>query len=152
MRVVEATTSYVVVALFRRCGLTVRPRVRRSKVQAPARRERGELANEVLAALAAAEAPLTPAQVLADLGGDLAYTTVMTTLARLHEKGAVTRERAGRAYAYAPLDGASVTARRMRQVLDSADDREVVLARFLDELGPDERPVLARLLRDAGRN
>jgi hypothetical protein len=39
----------------------------------------------------------------------------------------------------------------MRQVLDSGADREVVLARFLDELGPDERPVLARLLRDAGR-
>jgi predicted transcriptional regulator len=120
-------------------------------VQGPVRRERGELANEVLAALAAADGPLTPAQVLADLGSDLAYTTVMTTLARLHEKGIVTRERAGRAYAYAPADSASVTARHMRQVLDSGADREVVLARFLDELGPDERPVLARLLRDAGR-
>jgi predicted transcriptional regulator len=115
------------------------------------RRERGGLENEVLAALAAADAPLTPAEVLADLGSDLAYTTVMTTLGRLFEKGAVTRERTGRAYAYALADGASVTARRMRQVLDSSADREVVLARFLDELGPDERPVLARLLRDAGR-
>jgi predicted transcriptional regulator len=128
-----------------------RPRGRRATAQGPARRERGELANEVLAALAAADAPLTPAQVLADLGSDLAYTTVMTTLARLHEKGTVTRERVGRAYAYAPADSASVTARHMRQVLDSGEDREVVLARFLDELGPDERPVLARLLRDAGR-
>jgi predicted transcriptional regulator len=115
------------------------------------RRERGELANEVLAALAAADAPLTPSQVLADLGSDLAYTTVMTTLGRLHEKGVVARERAGRAYAYSLVDTASVTARRMRQVLDTGDDREVVLARFLDELGPDERPVLARLLRDASR-
>lgn len=113
------------------------------------RRERGELANEVLASLAAAATPLTPAQVLDDLGGDLAYTTVMTTLARLHEKGAVTRERAGRAYAYAPADTATVTARRMRQVLDSSEDRVVVLARFLDQLGPDEVPLLARLLRDA---
>jgi predicted transcriptional regulator len=105
----------------------------------------------VLATLGAADGPLTPAEVLDDLGGDLAYTTVMTTLGRLFEKGAVTRERTGRAYAYALTDGASVTARRMRQVLDSNADREVVLARFLDELGPDERPVLARLLRDAGR-
>ena len=115
------------------------------------RRERGELANDVLAALGAAEEPLTPAQVLADLDSDLAYTTVMTTLVRLHEKGVVARERAGRAYAYSLVDTASVTARRMRQVLDSGDDREVVLARFLDELGPDERPVLARLLRNASR-
>lgn len=119
--------------------------------QISGRRERGELGNEVLAALAAADTPLTPAQVLAELGTDLAYTTVMTTLARLHEKGVVTRERAGRAFAYALADTAAVTARRMRDVLDSGEDREVVLARFLDALGPDEVPVLARLLRDAGR-
>jgi predicted transcriptional regulator len=125
--------------------------VRETKTRTVGRRERGELANEVLAALAAADAPLTPAQVLAELGDDLAYTTVMTTLARLHEKGVVTRERLGRAFAYAPADTATVTARRMRQILDTGEDREVVLARFLDELGPDERPVLARLLRDAGK-
>lgn len=124
---------------------------RRSNVRTPARRERGELANEVLATLAAADAPLTPAQVLAELGSELAYTTVMTTLTRLNEKGVVTRERVGRAFAYAPADTATVTARRMRQVLDTGEDREVVLARFLDELSPDEVPVLARLLRDAER-
>jgi predicted transcriptional regulator len=124
---------------------------RATKARGAVRRERGELANEVLAALAAADAPLIPAQVLAELRGDLAYTTVMTTLVRLHEKGAVTRERAGRAYAYAPADTAIVTARRMHRVLDSGEDRETVLARFLDELGPDEVPVLARLLRDADR-
>jgi predicted transcriptional regulator len=123
--------------------------VRQTKVRTAGRRERGELANEVLAALAAADAPMTPAQVLGELGDDLAYTTVMTTLARLHEKGVLTRERVGRAFAYAPADRATVTARRMRQVLDSGEDREIVLARFLDELGPEERPVLARLLRAA---
>ena len=129
---------------------------RRSSAQQPkqpvgGRRERGELGNEVLAALGAADTPLTPAQVLAEIGGDLAYTTVMTTLTRLHEKGVVTRERAGRAYAYSLADRASVTAHQMRQVLDSGADRHVALARFLDELRADERPVLARLLRGAGR-
>ena len=124
---------------------------RQTKGHNAGRRERGELANEVLAALAAADTPLIPAQVLAELGGDLAYTTVMTTLVRLHEKGAVTRERVGRAYAYTPADTATVTARRMHRVLDSGEDRENVLARFLDELDPDEVPVLARLLRDASR-
>jgi predicted transcriptional regulator len=128
-----------------------RSTLRQTKRHIPERRERGELGNEVLATLAAADAPLTPGQVLAELGADLAYTTVMTTLVRLYEKGAVTRERAGRAYAYAPADSATVIARRMHRVLDSGEDREDVLARFLDELGPDEVPVLARLLRDAGR-
>jgi predicted transcriptional regulator len=125
--------------------------VKQPKEPAGGRRERGELGNEVLAALGAADAPLTPAQVLAEIGSDLAYTTVMTTLTRLHEKGVVTRERAGRAYAYSLVDRASVTAHQMRRVLDSGADRQVVLARFLDELRPDERPVLARLLRAAGR-
>src|SRR5439155_1537435 len=64
------------------------------------RRARGTLEQEVVAALAAAHEPMTPAQVRDHLGRDLAYTTVMTVLARLSDKGLVTRERVGRAYAY----------------------------------------------------
>lgn len=33
---------------------------------------------------------------------ELAYTTVMTVLTRLHEKGHLTREKAGRQFRYAP--------------------------------------------------
>jgi predicted transcriptional regulator len=113
------------------------------------RRDRGDLENEVLAALAATDRPLTPGEVLAALDRDLAYTTVMTTLARLHAKDVVTRERAGRAYAYAPADTATAAARRMRRLLDGDADRADVLARFLDELDPDDVPVLQRLLAEA---
>ena len=86
---------------------------------------------------------------LADRGNELAYTTVMTTLSRLHAKDAVTRRRTGRAYAYAPADTATSAARRMRRLLDGREDRSAVLARFLDELGPDDVPVLQRLLAQA---
>jgi predicted transcriptional regulator len=113
------------------------------------RRDRGDLENEVLAALAAAGRPLIPGEVLAALDRDLAYTTVMTTLTRLHAKDVVTRERAGRAYAYAPADRATAAARRMRRLLEGDQDRAVVLARFLDELDPDDVPVLQRLLAEA---
>jgi predicted transcriptional regulator len=113
------------------------------------RRDRGDLENEVLAALAAAGRPLTPGEVLAALDRELAYTTVMTTLTRLHAKDVVTRERTGRAYAYAPADRATAAARRMRRLLDGDQDRAVVLARFLDELEPDDVPVLQRLLAEA---
>jgi predicted transcriptional regulator len=113
------------------------------------RRDRGDLENEVLAALAVAGGPLTPAEVQAALDRDLAYTTVMTTLSRLHDKDAVTRCRAGRAYAYALTDESTVAARRMRRVLDAGHDRTGVLARFLDELQPADVPVLQRLLADA---
>jgi predicted transcriptional regulator len=114
------------------------------------RRERGDLENEVLAALAAAGRALTPGEVLAALDRELAYTTVMTTLSRLHAKDAVTRRRTGRAYAYAPADTATSAARRMRRLLDGREDRSAVLARFLDELDPDDVPVLQRLLARAG--
>lgn len=53
----------------------------------PTRRAPEGLEAEVLAALTAAGRPLTSALVLTQLGGQLAYTTVMTTLARLHKKG-----------------------------------------------------------------
>lgn len=118
------------------------------------RRERGELANEVLAALSVADRPLTPAEVLAELGGDLAYTTVLTTLTRLHEKGLVEREAAGRAHAYRPADRAELAARRMRQVLEASGSggvRQVALARFVDQLDPAELPLLAQLLAEAER-
>src|SRR5690242_9335387 len=111
-------------------------------------RRRGALEQEVLASLAAAGRPLTVAEVLADLGDDLAYTTVMTALSRLHQKGALTREPAGRGYAYAlPADpAAAVTARRMSRLLDSRDDRAGVLARFVADLSPEDERLLAELL------
>ena len=104
-----------------------------------ARREPGGLENEVLATLAAAMAPLTPAAVRDRLGAHLAYTTVMTTLVRLYEKGLIARARVGRAYAYTLVDGPTICARKMRRVLDTADSRESVLARFCRRARPDRR-------------
>jgi predicted transcriptional regulator len=110
------------------------------------RRRRGTLEREVIATLAAAAEPMTPAEVRDALGGDLAYTTVMTVLARLHEKGLVTRERTGRAYAYAALtDQAEVTARQMRRLLDSGD-RAAVLSRFVGALSDADERLLIDLL------
>jgi predicted transcriptional regulator len=91
---------------------------------------------------------LTPAQVQESLGSDLAYTTVMTILTRLYEKGAAIRERAGRAYAYAAvLDQAGIAAAQMRSLLDRGEDRAKVLARFVDGLSGDDERALAELVR-----
>jgi predicted transcriptional regulator len=112
------------------------------------RRRRGLLEQEVLAALAAAGTALTPGQVRDELGGDLAYTTVMTVLARLCDKGSVTRHRMGRAYAYAAvLDGAEVTARQMQRLLDSGGNRAAVLSRFVGVLNDEDERLLSDLLR-----
>jgi len=115
----------------------------------PGRRPAGKLESEVLAALWAADGPMTPRDMQRELGGELAYTTVMTTLTRLYEKGAVTRRRAGPAYAYAPvLDRAETAAARMRELLDAGEDREAVLARFVGSLSDADERVLAELLRE----
>jgi predicted transcriptional regulator len=112
------------------------------------RRESGELESEVLAALWASSTPMTPADVLAQLDGGLAYTTVMTTLTRLFEKGLVERRRAVRGYAYSPsVQEAELAARRFRALLDRGHDREAVLQGFVGELSRDEERTLRALLR-----
>ena len=118
-------------------------------------RPRGGLEREVLACLAAAGRPLAPAEVQAELGGGLAYTTVMTTLSRLHAKGALSRQPAGRGYAYELPGGpdaaqASMTAHRMLQLLDKGGDRAGVLSRFVADLRPEDEALLTDLLADAG--
>jgi predicted transcriptional regulator len=118
-------------------------------------RARGTLEREILACLAAAGQPLTPAQVQAEIGGELAYTTVMTTLSRLYAKGALERATTGRAYAYTLLGGAdlarsNMTAHQMLKLLDEEADRASVLTRFVAELKPEDEKLLTDLLERAG--
>ncbi|MGW3248283.1 BlaI/MecI/CopY family transcriptional regulator [Streptomyces sp. NPDC001070] len=81
------------------------------------------------------------------LHGDPAYTTMLTILTRLHDKGLVTRERAGRTRLYAPVrDEAAHTAAAMRALLVKGSDRAAVLARFVSELPTDDEELLERLL------
>ncbi|WP_328384534.1 BlaI/MecI/CopY family transcriptional regulator [Streptomyces sp. NBC_00400] len=114
------------------------------------RRLAGELEASVLAALWAAGGPLSPAEVQSALGGRLARTTVTTILTRLHDKGAVSRARAGRGFVYSPIqDSAGLTARRMRSELDKQDDRGTALARFVSQLTSEDEQLLRSLLEGA---
>lgn len=112
-----------------------------------ARRRRGRV-DELLGPLEAAcmralwrRAPATVAEVLERINTrhdpPLAYTTVMTVLSRLHEKGHVTRERQGRGYAYTPVfsEDELVDALSRREV-DQLVDRygDVALAHFAETL------------------
>jgi predicted transcriptional regulator len=101
----------------------------------------------VLEALLASTTAMTAGEVQHAVAGDLAYTTVLTILVRLHDKGALERERRGRAYAYRPVsDRAGLVARRMSQVLDASTERDSVLARFVDDLSDADEALLRRLL------
>lgn len=113
------------------------------------RRGSGELEAAILGALQEAGEPLSAGQVRGRLGRELAYTTVVTILSRLHDKDVLTRHKAGRSYAYAPVaDEPGLAARRMARVLDAEADREAVLARFVSGLSEDDEGLLRRLLGD----
>src|SRR4051812_39730633 len=106
------------------------------------------LEDEVLAALWTGDRAMTPADVQRELDDGLAYTTVMSTLARMHRKGLVTRTAVGKGYAYVPtVDEASHTAQAMADLLSRRHDRAGVLARFVSSLGPEDEKLLQELLR-----
>ena len=114
------------------------------------RRGFGELEGAVLSALWAAQGPMVPAEVQAAVGGDLAYTTVMTILVRLFDKGVIEREKSGRAYAYRPVVAESdVVADQVRRLLDRGHDRTAVLQGLIEGLGPDDEQLLRDLMSEA---
>jgi predicted transcriptional regulator len=115
------------------------------------RRSPGELESEVLAALWATDVALTPAEIQAELDGDLAYNTVHTILRRLHDKGLVLRDADGRRGAYRPAkNAAQMTAEAMHQALDRGPDPIAALQQFVTGLSPEEETALRELLGDGG--
>ena len=114
------------------------------------RRAAGALESEVLGILRGAGQPLTPGEVRIRLGtgeqGELSYSTVVTIVSRLHAKGLLARQRAGRGFTYTPVDEASLAARRMSQVLSSENDHDAVLSRFVSGLSGRDALLLRQLL------
>ena len=87
-------------------------------------------------------------ELLAALDGQQrAYTTVMTIVTRLCEKGLLERRREGRGFVYRPaLSKEQLAARSLRDVLAGADDPQAVLAHFVKDLEASPS-LLARLRR-----
>jgi predicted transcriptional regulator len=114
------------------------------------RRARGELESEVMAALWAADAAMTPAEVQAALGGGLAYNTVQTILIRLLDKDLVRRKPGrGRGHTYWPArDAATSAADRMRAALAERPDRQAVLQQFAAGLDEADADALRSLLEE----
>lgn len=83
---------------------------------------------------------------LADEGQELAYTTVMTVLVRLHEKGVVAREREGRRYLYRAGTRAPGVSRGLVASLKRAlfpDDPRAPLLALLDDESLSDADLLA---------
>ena len=106
----------------------------------------GSLESEIMKVLWKADAPMTVRDVLDRLNRrrrpPLAYTTVMTVLVRLNDKGALRREPAGRGFAYAAVvdDAAGIAVNGVLR-----DFGDAALAHFVAQAQQD--PQLARRLR-----
>jgi predicted transcriptional regulator len=111
----------------------------------------GPLEAEVMSVLWRSDGPVSVRAVSAVLNerraAPLAYTTVMTVMARLAGKGILTRSRAGRGFAYTPV-AADTAEIAVRGVLDEFGD--AALARFVErvELDPGLRRRLRRLMEE----
>jgi predicted transcriptional regulator len=82
-------------------------------------------------------------------GRQRAYTTVMTIVTRLCDKGLLERRRDGRGFVYRPaLSREQVAARALREVLADAEDPQAVLAHFVKDL--EASPELLARLRALG--
>lgn len=117
------------------------------------RRASGQL-EETILELLGEHTELSVAQAREHLGSELAHTTVMTALVRLHGKGLVDRERRGRSFVYtlnAPVREipALRAAMRMRTELGARPERADVLASFVASLDPEDEETLRSLLAKA---
>lgn len=85
---------------------------------------------------------------------DIAYTTVMTTMSRLADKGVLHRERDGLAYVYTPVISEDEFVNMVvRQVLDGLldDYSDTAIAYMVDYLAHNNPTELRRLQREIAK-
>ncbi|WP_443063314.1 BlaI/MecI/CopY family transcriptional regulator [Streptomyces sp. NBC_00445] len=110
----------------------------------------GELEDAVMTRVWKWNRPVTVREVLEDLQQErsIAYTTVMTVLDNLHQKGWVRREAEGRAYRYEAVSTrAAYAAALMNEAWSQSDNPAAALVAFFGMMSDEQR----RALRDAIR-
>jgi len=113
----------------------------------------GSLQSRVLQALYR-QGPSSVRAIADTFKSKFAYTTVMTVLVRLHEKGLVGREQQGKGYVYTPrYTMAELRDRMAKYLVDEivGDFGDVALAHFAGALDRVDRHRLARLRRPKER-
>ncbi len=113
--------------------------------------ELGPLERRVLDALWARDQPGSVRDLLPAFG-DIAYTTLMTTLDRLYRKGVLRREKVSRAFIYTPRYtreelAAALAGRTFGALLGAPPAARPLLSFFVDEVGRHDRALLDELER-----
>ena len=94
--------------------------------------------------------PVTVREVLEDLQKErsIAYTTVMTVLDNLHQKGWVRREAEGRAYRYEAVSTrAAYAAALMNDAWSQSDNPAAALVAFFGMMSEEQRQALQDAMR-----
>lgn len=94
--------------------------------------------------------PVTVREVLEDLREDraIAYTTVMTVMDNLHQKGWLRRRQEGRAYLYEAVSTrAAYSAALMNEAWASSDNAAAALVEFFARMTPEQLDALRDALR-----
>ncbi|WP_042366216.1 BlaI/MecI/CopY family transcriptional regulator [Streptacidiphilus neutrinimicus] len=110
----------------------------------------GELENEVMTRLWQWNRLVTVREVLEDLQREreIAYTTVMTVMDKLFQKGWLRREQEGRAYRYAPVSTREAyTAALMNDAWETSDKPAAALVHFFGMMSPEQQEALGDALR-----
>ncbi|MFD9942418.1 BlaI/MecI/CopY family transcriptional regulator [Nonomuraea sp. NPDC059023] len=110
----------------------------------------GELESTIMDRMWAYHKPAAVRDVLEDLRKDreIAYTTVMTVMDKLHTKGLLKRKPVGRAYVYEPVASKEAyTAELMRDSLAASGNQAATLVHFLERLTPEEATALEAALQ-----
>ncbi|MGW7365331.1 BlaI/MecI/CopY family transcriptional regulator [Streptomyces sp. NPDC054841] len=118
-------------------------------------RELGELEDAVMTRVWQWNRPVTVREVLEDLQQErsIAYTTVMTVMDNLHQKGWVRREVEGRAYRYTAVSTrAAYSAALMNKAWSRSDNPAAALVAFFSMMSPEQRNALQDAIRVIQRN
>ncbi|MEI5098555.1 BlaI/MecI/CopY family transcriptional regulator [Streptomyces sp. PmtG] len=110
----------------------------------------GELEDAVMTRVWKWNRPVTVREVLEDLQQErsIAYTTVMTVLDNLHQKGWVRREAEGRAYRYEAVSTrAAYAAALMNEGWSQSDNPAAALVAFFGMMSPQQREALTDAVR-----
>lgn len=110
----------------------------------------GTLETRVMDVLWDSDRALSVRDVVTQLPGDYAYTTILTVVTHLYEKDWVSRERLGRAYLYRPAQSrAEATSRVLRDIIDTSGDPEAVLLHLARTVSASESAAFRRGLARA---
>ncbi|UGY92204.1 BlaI/MecI/CopY family transcriptional regulator [Streptomyces gobiensis] len=110
----------------------------------------GELEDAIMTRVWQWNRPVTVREVLEDLQEErqIAYTTVMTVMDNLHQKGWVRREQDGRAYRYEAVSTrAAYAAALMNEAWSASDNPASALVAFFGMMSPEQVEALRDALR-----